>query len=84
MGGVFAGVFSVDFIRPLLTDFLLKPVFSSRISGGGPFASGDTPVMRCTGIGDATCFFVGAVDFLFFLLKKSEVERENVNYLLYT
>lgn len=45
-GGVFVEVFSADFTRPLLLDFLLKPVFSTRISGGGPFASGETPVMR--------------------------------------
>lgn len=71
--GVFVEVFSADFMRPLLLDFLPKPVFSSRISGGGPFASGETPVIRCTGTGDATCFFVGAVDFLFFLLKKKRL-----------
>lgn len=62
-------VFSADFIRLLPLDFFPKPEFSCRISGGGPFASGETPVIRCTGTGDPTCFFDGAVDFLFFLLK---------------
>lgn len=74
--GVFDEVFSAAFTRPLLLDFLPKFVFSSRTNGGGPFASGETPVIRCTGTGDATCFFVGAVDFRFFLLKKSEVKQE--------
>lgn len=76
--GVFDGFFSAVFTRPLLLDFLFEPVFSSRTNGGGPFASGETPVIRCTGTGDATCFFVGAVDFLFFLLKKFDIKQKNV------